>query len=102
MPFKFMKYSNAYMLVYIREADKDKIVCNVDGTYNFLYAPLVCISYLQTLRRLAVFSIHPNNFIYYQIEILVSIKYGFIYDPRSSQARWLGLTRLVEKTKCKY
>jgi hypothetical protein len=29
-PFKFTKYSNAYMLVYIREADKDKIVCNVD------------------------------------------------------------------------
>ncbi|KAF7153501.1 hypothetical protein RHSIM_Rhsim01G0198200 [Rhododendron simsii] len=29
-PFKFTKYSNAYMLVYIRESDKDKIVCNVD------------------------------------------------------------------------
>ncbi|KAH8955667.1 hypothetical protein BDL97_08G152600 [Sphagnum fallax] len=28
--FKFTKYSNAYMLVYIREADKDKVVCNVD------------------------------------------------------------------------
>ncbi|XVE61338.1 hypothetical protein DITRI_Ditri06bG0031400 [Diplodiscus trichospermus] len=30
MPFKFTKYSNAYMLVYIRESDKDKIICNVD------------------------------------------------------------------------
>ncbi|CAO2820246.1 unnamed protein product [Amaranthus hypochondriacus] len=29
-PFKFTKYSNAYMLVYIRESDKDKVVCNVD------------------------------------------------------------------------
>ncbi|GBG84805.1 hypothetical protein CBR_g39181 [Chara braunii] len=29
-PFKFTKYSNAYMLVYIRESDKDKIMCQVD------------------------------------------------------------------------
>jgi len=29
-PFKFTKYSNAYMLVYIRERDKDKVICNVD------------------------------------------------------------------------
>ncbi|KAH0451894.1 hypothetical protein IEQ34_019193 [Dendrobium chrysotoxum] len=29
-PFKFTKYSNAYMLVYIRESDKDKIICSVD------------------------------------------------------------------------
>ncbi|KAK3422115.1 hypothetical protein EUGRSUZ_G02663 [Eucalyptus grandis] len=29
-PFKFTKYSNAYMLVYIRESDKEKIVCSVD------------------------------------------------------------------------
>ncbi|XVE68556.1 hypothetical protein DITRI_Ditri09bG0077400 [Diplodiscus trichospermus] len=29
-PFKFTKYSNAYMVVYIRESDKDKIICNVD------------------------------------------------------------------------
>lgn len=29
-PFKFTKYSNAYMLVYIRASDKDKIMCNVD------------------------------------------------------------------------
>ncbi|XP_042416954.1 ubiquitin C-terminal hydrolase 13-like isoform X4 [Zingiber officinale] len=29
-PFKFTKYSNAYMLVYIRESDTEKIVCNVD------------------------------------------------------------------------
>ncbi|GFZ05982.1 ubiquitin-specific protease 12 [Actinidia rufa] len=29
-PFKFTKYSNAYMLVYIRESDKEKIICNVD------------------------------------------------------------------------
>ena len=29
-PFKFTKYSNAYMLVYIRESDKKKIICNVD------------------------------------------------------------------------
>ncbi|XP_010558916.1 PREDICTED: ubiquitin carboxyl-terminal hydrolase 12-like [Tarenaya hassleriana] len=28
--FKFTKYSNAYMLVYIRESDKDKIICGVD------------------------------------------------------------------------
>ncbi|CAA2970001.1 ubiquitin carboxyl-terminal hydrolase 12-like [Olea europaea subsp. europaea] len=28
--FKFTKNSNAYMLVYIRENDKDKIICNVD------------------------------------------------------------------------
>ncbi|XP_047317726.1 ubiquitin C-terminal hydrolase 12-like isoform X2 [Impatiens glandulifera] len=31
-PFKFTKYSNAYMLVYIRESDKEKIICNVDET----------------------------------------------------------------------
>ncbi|KAK4790626.1 hypothetical protein SAY86_017930 [Trapa natans] len=30
MPFKFTKHSNAYMLVYIRECDKEKIICNVD------------------------------------------------------------------------
>ncbi|KAJ8563428.1 hypothetical protein K7X08_031880 [Anisodus acutangulus] len=29
-PFKFTKYSNAYMLVYIRESDKEKIMCTVD------------------------------------------------------------------------
>ncbi|XP_057990811.1 ubiquitin C-terminal hydrolase 12-like isoform X3 [Hevea brasiliensis] len=29
-PFKFTKYSNAYMLVYICESDKEKIICNVD------------------------------------------------------------------------
>ncbi|XP_051130777.1 ubiquitin C-terminal hydrolase 12-like isoform X2 [Andrographis paniculata] len=29
-PFKFTKYSNAYMLVYIRECDKEKVICNVD------------------------------------------------------------------------
>jgi ubiquitin carboxyl-terminal hydrolase 7 len=29
-PFKFTKFSNAYMLVYIRESDKEKIMCNVD------------------------------------------------------------------------
>eukprot|EP00249_Psilotum_nudum_P018816 c26973_g2_i1 orf=2-2626(-) len=29
-PFKFTKYSNAYMLVYIRESDKDKIICTAD------------------------------------------------------------------------
>ncbi|KAL1549232.1 CSN-associated deubiquitinating enzyme Ubp12 [Salvia divinorum] len=29
-PFKFTKCSNAYMLVYIRVSDKDKIICDVD------------------------------------------------------------------------
>ncbi|KAK4337648.1 hypothetical protein RND71_042135 [Anisodus tanguticus] len=29
-PFKFTKYSNAYMLVYICESDKERIICNVD------------------------------------------------------------------------
>jgi hypothetical protein len=29
-PFKFTKYSNAYMLVYIRDSDKDKVICPVD------------------------------------------------------------------------
>ncbi|XP_071709501.1 ubiquitin C-terminal hydrolase 13-like isoform X2 [Rutidosis leptorrhynchoides] len=29
-PFKFTKHSNAYMLVYIRESDKEKINCDVD------------------------------------------------------------------------
>lgn len=29
-PFKFTKYSNAYMLVYIRESDRDKVICSVD------------------------------------------------------------------------
>jgi hypothetical protein len=29
-PFKFTKYSYDYMLVYLRESDKDKIICNVD------------------------------------------------------------------------
>ncbi|KAK9940314.1 hypothetical protein M0R45_016982 [Rubus argutus] len=29
-PFEFTKYSNAYMLVYIRESGKDKMICNVD------------------------------------------------------------------------
>ncbi|KAF6135238.1 hypothetical protein GIB67_035309, partial [Kingdonia uniflora] len=28
--FKLTKYSNAYMFVYIRDSDKDKIICNVD------------------------------------------------------------------------
>ena len=27
---KFTKHSNAYMLVYIRDSDKDKIMCHVD------------------------------------------------------------------------
>ncbi|KAK7391559.1 hypothetical protein VNO78_19975 [Psophocarpus tetragonolobus] len=29
-PFKFTKYSNAYMLVYIRDSDKDNVICDVD------------------------------------------------------------------------
>ncbi|KAK1389757.1 ubiquitin carboxyl-terminal hydrolase 12 [Heracleum sosnowskyi] len=29
-PFKFTKYSNAYMLVYVRESDKEKVFCDVD------------------------------------------------------------------------
>ncbi|XP_019427988.1 PREDICTED: ubiquitin carboxyl-terminal hydrolase 13-like isoform X3 [Lupinus angustifolius] len=29
-PFKFTRYSNAYMLVYIRDSDKEKIICSVD------------------------------------------------------------------------
>ncbi|KAF7811470.1 Ubiquitin carboxyl-terminal hydrolase 12 [Senna tora] len=30
IPFKFTKISNAYVLVYIRESDKDKIMCDLD------------------------------------------------------------------------
>ena len=29
-PFRFTKYSNAYMLVYVRESDKEKVGCIVD------------------------------------------------------------------------
>ncbi|KAL2225257.1 UNVERIFIED_CONTAM: Ubiquitin carboxyl-terminal hydrolase 12, partial [Sesamum indicum] len=29
-PLKFMRQSNAYMLVYIRESDKDKALCDID------------------------------------------------------------------------
>ncbi|XP_019461341.1 PREDICTED: ubiquitin carboxyl-terminal hydrolase 12-like isoform X2 [Lupinus angustifolius] len=29
-PFKFTRHSNAYMLVYIRDSDKDNIICSVD------------------------------------------------------------------------
>ncbi|TQE10837.1 hypothetical protein C1H46_003537 [Malus baccata] len=29
-PFKFTRYSNAYMLVDIQDSDKEKIICNVD------------------------------------------------------------------------
>ncbi|KAL2243540.1 UNVERIFIED_CONTAM: Ubiquitin carboxyl-terminal hydrolase 12, partial [Sesamum indicum] len=29
-PLKFTRQSNAYMLVYIRESDKDKIMCDID------------------------------------------------------------------------
>jgi len=29
-PIRFMKHSNAYMLVYIRESDKEKIICDLD------------------------------------------------------------------------
>ncbi|KAL6614421.1 hypothetical protein ACP70R_036691 [Stipagrostis hirtigluma subsp. patula] len=29
-PIRFTKYSNAYMLVYIRESDKEKIICDLD------------------------------------------------------------------------
>ena len=28
--FRLAKFSNAYMLVYVRESDKDEILCNVD------------------------------------------------------------------------
>ncbi|KAM0883676.1 hypothetical protein ACQ4PT_031462 [Festuca glaucescens] len=31
-PLRFTKYSNAYMLVYIRESDKEKIICDLDET----------------------------------------------------------------------
>ncbi|GKA37430.1 ubiquitin carboxyl-terminal hydrolase 12-like protein isoform X2 [Tanacetum coccineum] len=34
-PFKFTKYSNAYMLVYIRESDKEKIICDVEEERDF-------------------------------------------------------------------
>lgn len=29
-PIRFTKHSNAYMLVYIRESDKEKIICDLD------------------------------------------------------------------------
>jgi ubiquitin carboxyl-terminal hydrolase 7 len=29
-PLRFTKHSNAYMLVYIRESDKEKIICDLD------------------------------------------------------------------------
>jgi ubiquitin carboxyl-terminal hydrolase 7 len=29
-PLRFTKHSNAYMLVYIRESDREKIICNLD------------------------------------------------------------------------
>lgn len=29
-PLRFTKHSNAYMLVYIRESDKDNIICDLD------------------------------------------------------------------------
>ncbi|XP_068340698.1 ubiquitin C-terminal hydrolase 12-like isoform X1 [Pyrus communis] len=29
-PFKLTRYSDAYMLVYVRDSDKDKVICNVD------------------------------------------------------------------------
>jgi ubiquitin carboxyl-terminal hydrolase 7 len=30
---RFTKFSNAYMLVYVREADWDRVMCNVDTTH---------------------------------------------------------------------
>lgn len=29
-PLRFTKHSNAYMLVYIRESDREKIICDLD------------------------------------------------------------------------
>lgn len=29
-PIRFTKHSNAYMLVYIRESDKERIICDLD------------------------------------------------------------------------
>jgi hypothetical protein len=45
-PFKFTKYSNAYMLVYIRESDKEKIICNVDEKDIAEHLRVRCLIYL--------------------------------------------------------
>ena len=61
-PFKFTKYSNAYMLVYIRESDKDKIICNVDEkdvaehlrVRNSVTRFFLCLSVLFCLNELSL------------------------------------------------
>lgn len=45
-PFKFTKYSNAYMLVYIRDSDKDKIICDVDEKDIAEHLRVKCLSLL--------------------------------------------------------
>ena len=56
-PFKFTKYSNAYMLVYIRESDKEKIMCNVDekDIAEHLRVSSSCILYPFSLYHLSIF-----------------------------------------------
>lgn len=44
-PFKFTKYSNAYMLVYIRDSDKDKIICDVDEKDIAEHLRVKCLSF---------------------------------------------------------
>lgn len=53
-PFKFTKYSNAYMLVYIRVSDKDKIICDVDekDIAEHLRVILVFFAHLQLIKVL--------------------------------------------------
>lgn len=67
-PFKFTKYSNAYMLVYIRESDKDKVVCNVDE-----------IDIAEHL-RVRIFSVSLQEVIIYAYLILLSTRiYWFLF-----------------------
>ena len=56
-PFKFTKYSNAYMLVYIRESDKEKIMCNVDekDIAEHLRVSSSCILSTFSLYHLSIF-----------------------------------------------
>lgn len=53
-PFKFTKYSNAYMLVYIRECDKDKIICNVDEKDIAEHLRVRCLLMLIDRRKVIV------------------------------------------------
>ncbi|GMI98393.1 hypothetical protein HRI_003508600 [Hibiscus trionum] len=62
------KYLNAYMLVYIRESDKDKIIYNVDEKDIAEHLTIRCSLILQSMKQLPDGSVHMEANLFHFID----------------------------------